>query len=305
LLRPLRLINACRNGAVGYAHDVATSVKRWKSRVFFGNTVDYAANRSGERSWKEARQAYSGPLDRAAHAAFMRDGYRVFDGLLDLPLLERIRGHHCELIGDPEHSYDPYADPKTFEAYNHGRYTGPLPEARRNLKDTSRPLPEIVQLFDDRVVQNVRDCIGANFTLEGAWMWRNTWYPHELIDVFEAHGNRWHFDDQSPDLVHAFIFLQDITEKDGPFQCFDRPYSRYLLSRGFDKEKRRVSVTGGLEDRYFEGSHLKLHTGAFGTMVLCATSFCLHRAGILATGHHRDMLSVTIKPAAEMGLRIP
>jgi len=178
-------------------------------------------------------------------------------------------------------------------------------QAERNLKDASRPLPEIVQLFDDRVVQNVRDCIGANFTLEGAWMWRNTWYPHELIDVFEAHGNRWHFDDQSPDLVHAFIFLQDITEKDGPFQCFDRPYSRYLLSRGFDKEKRRVSVTGGLEDRYFEGSHLKLHTGAFGTMVLCATSFCLHRGGILATGHHRDMLSVTIKPAAEMGLRIP
>ena len=128
-----------------------------------------------------------------------------------------------------------------------------------------------------------------------------------MNEKYELLSERWHFDHQYPDGFTLFFCLSDVTAPaDGPFQAIAAPDTRRLLALGFDASKRKEDPNGGLSQAAIEAvpSFTRL-TGTVGTMMLCHTSYCVHRAGLPEQGHTRDMGMFAFRPTPEMDLRYP
>lgn len=275
-------------------------------RNYYGNTVQYWANVKGADNWTAARKAYDGPLDRAVHEQFMKLGYADVSSAGDMAIIKRVQACFNKAIADPNQSENAFADAESIKYYNHGNYQGPLGEYRRHVRNCHKNFPDHMPLLRGRLAELIQSCLGSHFHIESVHAYRNTYCPLKIVEHFEPHASRWHFDDQVADGMRLFVYLTDVTPLHGPFQCFDRGYSRYLLRKGFSKEARKSSVTGGLPAQLFETPRLKSNTGPAGTMVLCATSYCMHRAcEMLGEGNHRDVLMYNLRPALTSFERIP
>lgn len=274
------------------------------SKYFYGNTVEHYANVEGRKNWQKAKTFFvrSGDpqsrhhFDLGLHRQYSQKGYAVL-GSVDLDVLHVVQQSYLEAIQNPDLSKDTFADPRVLEAYNHGNYQGTLEEYRRHIVEPEVTISNYVELLSDALVYRIQSCFGSYFKTDGLVAWRNSHCPSELLRDFEPHANRWHFDDQYADRAKLFIYLSDVTEEHGPFQNLERDYSRYLLLRGFKKEARKYSATGGLPQKLFSSSKVRKHTGPAGTVIMCATSFCLHRGGELAPGNSRDVIEFSLRPS--------
>jgi len=275
-------------------------------RYYYGNTVQYWANVKGNQNWTAARKAFRKGIDPELHGRFMQLGYANLTEAANMKLIDRFRQAFLKAMADPEQSFNPFADPESLKYYNHGNYQGPLGEYRRHVKDSQRTFPEHATLLEGRLGHLIQSCLGSDFAIESVHGYRNNYCPPHIVEHFEPHASRWHFDDQLPDGMRLFLYLTDVTENHGPFQCFDRSYSRYLLRKGFSKDARKFSVTGGLAGKLFDTPRLASHTGPAGSMILCASSYCLHRAAeMLGPGNHRDVLVYNLRPCVTAQDQVP
>lgn len=278
--------------------------ERLANTYIYGNTVEYYANVIGRDNWKQARHAFKQPFDRKLHRQFITQGYAVLPNAIAPETLQQLCHQYNQVIQDPALSGDPFADETVRNAYNHGGVQQTLPCCKVDIQDPPTSLSIYPDLFNERFIQFLQSCYGSHFMLDNFYAWRNLHAPPELQQHFEFHADRWHFDDQYSDRTKLFIYLTDVTEDDGPFQHFNRADSRRILRHGFQKALRTVSVTGGVADKHFPMHRLIKHTAPAGTAILCLTSFCLHRGGILAPGHHRDVLQFCLRPALQNNLTV-
>jgi hypothetical protein len=267
------------------------------SKYYYGNTLPYQDNVKGSRNWSNARRAFLEPYDRELHEEFRKIGYANLSAGADMATIQSLRRTYEKAIGDPQHSVNPFTDPVLLKAYNHGGYQGPLGEYRRQIIDTPSVFPNYGGLFNDKLIYLIQSCLGSHFSVFTFDANRNIHVPEHIFQHFEPHSNRWHFDHCRADNIAMFVYLSDVTSDHGPFECFDRSYSRFLVRKGYSKEGRSRSVNSGMPTKLLDPSRRKAHTGPAGTIVLCATSFCLHRANNPGQGNQRDVLAFLLCPS--------
>lgn len=284
---------------------VATSPFHMAMRRWFGNTVHYKKNVSGMLNWARARRAFRGEINPRIEEFFGENYYcRLPPGTVNIETMARIRQKYEAMILDDRYSENPFRTNKAlFAKYNHGG-VGEIPDVRRDIVNPGETLPELFQIFDEKLVRALVSCLGSNFQVDQCDAWRNYHCPPEIRDKFEPGNDRWHFDHHVCDRLRLFVNLSDVTSDDGPTSFFDRRYSKFLMFKGYENAKRRESETGGIPPHFFHDNPRMLEvTGPMGSATALFTSYCLHRGGVRKPGHHRDLIAFTMSPSAH--LRIP
>ena len=272
-------------------------LKRKYGGLYYGNTLDYEVNRTARKIYQNSKKMSK--IKPNLDSKFLsKNGYIDFGySNVDQVLMKQIKNEFESAIIDPKYSIYPFDDEKIRAAYNHGGYEGSVREYRRDIIDCSTAIPTITKLIHSiDFIKLIENTIGCKFEYDGIYGWRICHTPDEILQKFEVITNRFHFDGQFPYRFKIFIYLNDVTEKNGPFQHFSKFYSKFLLWKGFKEEFRTKAMTGNLPANIANSKHLIKHVGSLGSMVLCATSFCLHRAGEPAFDYYRDILQICVIP---------
>jgi hypothetical protein len=278
-----------------------------KNVRYFANDLDRAVNEEGLRRIREAKASFDTPgIDKGMRREYERNQSSHLPGVqFDRTKFERVRLRAVSALSDATLS------PCSFLHGSQAERQG-IPrevithDVRRYTSDVAKAIPDVMKLLNPEIVQAIRSSIGSNFLIEDVFLTRNYHLEPEINSRYELLSDRWHCDHQCPDGFSLFVCLSEVTEADGPFHLISAEDSRVVLSRGFDAAARKESPTGRLRPQDFEnlGSYARL-VGPPGTMVLCHTSYCLHRAGVPEAGHIRDMMIFTFRPSVKMDLTWP
>ena len=271
-----------------------------KSYLFYGNTLDYEANVIGRQNHRKSRRQFRGTYVKSFYKKYWQDGYYLAGQIFDNTLITRIQREYLHALQDDELSNNGFDDETIRSNYNYGGYIGSHKGFRRDITDARRAMPSALQLLDQEQFRELLTNIyGSDFKLDGMVAWRIYHVPKEISKKFELTTDRLHFDDHYSDTVKVFICLSDVTDEDGPFQFFPRRFSRDLLWKGFKKELRSTSATGGLASGFVDVPDLIRHVGRTGEVAFCSTPYCLHRAAETAPGRYRDVLQLVFRPCAD------
>lgn len=300
ILLLVSLITACVVGVFVYKMGFQSfkDIRVFAESLWYGNTVEGYANKIGLKNWEDAI-VESGFPSSEIHKQFLRDGYVVLGQIFDPKDIESLQKEFNHAITSSEFSTNIYDDENVRKAQNYNNFEGDVSSYRRDIKDCARALPTVVKLWNNeqfkKTLQQILRCDYAPDD-PSVLSWRICHVPQHIAEQFEINTNRFHFDDQYVDRIKVFIYLSDVTQDDGPFQHFPKQYSRRLILKGFQKNKRVTSPTGGLDPDIVNSDKLIKHTGKAGTVIVCATSLCLHRAGEPEVGHWRDLVQLSIRP---------
>lgn len=289
------------------ADPMKKAVKRLKNKVLdaiapykYGNYLPYQPNRIGELNWQAAKKRYQAinkAYDKHIHQQFITNGFIVLDEVVPADILQRLTTEYNAAITDPTQANNPFDDRQQRAPYKYGEVD--LDGVYRlDLMDVAASLPSYQAVFTPGITHAIESCLASHFFIDNAYAWRNYHCPEEVKQHFEPHSNRWHFDSQYADRIKMFVYLTDVDEGDGGFECISRPHSRHILAQGFKRENRKLSTESGLAPSLFYGEHTHQIKGKKGSILLCLTSFCIHRAGHVDQDHQRDVLQFCLRPNA-------
>jgi hypothetical protein len=131
----------------------------------------------------------------------------------------------------------------------------------------------------------------GNFKVTRFYFGRNYHVPNQILDKQEVFSNRWHCDGDNTTFVKLFLYLSDVTEKDGPFHIQGKKRTKELIKMGFGNRNNYKISTEELDK---DVTKLK---GQKGTIFLCNCQMGLHRAGVPDIGHYRDHIIIQFGPS--------
>ncbi len=162
------------------------------------------------------------------------------------------------------------------------------------VKDLASVVPEVQEILTDEIVAAVENYHQAHIRVSTVKCYRNSAVPEAVYAQREMHSNHWHFDHhRGAGLIKIFYLVDDVTDEDGPFCLQPRPRSVFFMRNGFgDRDDYRVPDSL-LEDP----DHMIKLTGPAGTVMVCDTTVCLHRASKVAAGRDRDIVQFQLMPS--------
>jgi hypothetical protein len=267
----------------------ARLVPGW-SRPLFGTDASLQAVLKGRLALRRNRRL-AGVRVPAAHADVVRRmddiGFAELGRPYDASLLRAIAGDFERITSDDAAWKFRYTSSGDIHSADGEAVRERLPDqmVHRDLIDPVRRIPAIIELLDHRTVELIEACYRTHFRLTNVSYWRNYHVPPAISRAREVgYSNYWHHDGHAVDTLKLFIVMSDVTEQDGPFHVLPKEDSRRIVRRSFN---RKEMGHGGPEIDALQPFRL---IGPAGTSALCNTTLCLHRAGIPAPGHQRDLL---------------
>ena len=118
------------------------------------------------------------------------------------------------------------------------------------------------------------------------YCWRTVHVPEDKV-LEKEFGSAywWHTDRHRTDLLKVFVYLTDVGEDCGPFTFLSKRETKNFYRRSFE---HRASI----KIKNLEGQREFL--GKAGSIALCNTTVCLHRAGVPTIGKKRDILQLLV-----------
>ena len=156
----------------------------------------------------------------------------------------------------------------------------------RIIRDPNKIFPEVSKLITKDVLAFVSKYYTSHFTISDIKCVRNYHVPLEIRKKFEAFSNFWHNDRDPVSQIKYFVYLTDVTEKDGPFHVQTKDRTKELIEMGFGNRFDYKLPQDILEDP----KHVTKMLGPAGTSFFGNATLCLHRAGDPEEGHFRDLI---------------
>ncbi len=269
------------------ARPIGRPLKRLNERLgrrIFGNTNTLALNLKGTWHIERCRLA-SGRIK--ARPTSIDVGRLKTSGCVQLPerldpeTMADIRAGFEDLIEKPEY-YE--ADEKHGQDRTH---------MHRTISDAHLHIPAIARVLSPNLRAALEQYYGAYFDVMQVVAYRNYAVPAEFAER-GIYSNNWHCDARLPSLLKLMLNISDVTDQDGPFHVVSRERTRTLLTMGF-RNRHDYGLPGDVME---DPQHVVKLTGPPGTGMLCCTYRCLHRAGVPASGRHRDLLRMIFVPSA-------
>lgn len=261
------------------------AVNQYLSRKVGGTNIGYHFHLIGQLKIKNAQRFYKNAVNDSFSQTtlnFRKVGYAAKPTPYPDALIQAIRTKLMALMEDKNNYINQMSS----------GYQG-KEDIRRVLKDPMKCLPELRNLIDQPVIDQIESYFGSYFDIQSVEVWRNYHVPAAEKGGAEVYSDFWHFDQRTIDFVKLFVNLSDVTEDDGPFHIQSRQRSRELLRKGF---KNRKDYGLPLEEMDHP-SHVVKAVGPAGTGLYCNTEVCLHRADIPKKGHFRDIIQFRFIPA--------
>jgi len=163
----------------------------------------------------------------------------------------------------------------------------------RAIKEPEKNFPEIAKVITKDVTDFMSEYYKTNFKIKYIYCGRNYNVPEEIREKHEMFSNFWHMDREKSTELKFFVYLSDVTEKDGPFQIQSKIHSKELVKKGWGNRDHYDISLEELEDT----TYVNKMTGSKGTTIFGNVTTCVHRAGVPEEGHHRDMVQIFFVPS--------
>lgn len=158
--------------------------------------------------------------------------------------------------------------------------------------DFGSELPEINNLFPEKIRDIVRGYYGSYFKPDYVQLYRNYHVPDEVVRKTEIFSNYWHCDGRPSDFLKLFVNLCDVSESHGPFHVISRSDTKNIIGLNYQRDSH------GIANEFIkEKADIVKAVGDAGYSMLANTNMVLHRAGNPAPNNHRDLLVVQLMPA--------
>lgn len=263
-------------------YDARRDANLWLGRAIFGNANPLTLNMRG--FWDLYRFRHSGVVPA------------LFDTNVDVESMRRIgyallsERYSSDLMGAILEKFEELIAAGNYERDKRNTRDGEL--YRYHIADANLFIPEIKNLLNANLRAALRNYYGSHFEVMRVNVWRNLGIT-EVLERQGIYATRWHCDNRRPSVVKLMINLSDVTEKDGPFHIKSRDQTRDAMRRGY----RWRGDYGTAEEVVEDPSTTLRLVGPAGSGILCNTELCLHRAGAVAPGRHRDLISFKFRPA--------
>jgi hypothetical protein len=146
-------------------------------------------------------------------------------------------------------------------------------------------LAEMNLLLTPEINQLITAYFGGPPAVQLSCARRNQHIPSAIAQEYDIYSNSWHCDNEPADRIKMFVALSDISSDCGPLHLLPRPRTRDILKQGFKHRDEYGLPLEVIEDPNF----LITFTAAVGSVMFVNVTQCLHRAGIPALGHYRDI----------------
>lgn len=243
-----------------------------------GNFAGLSGNLKSHRVLREARSGTAwadGPPNDDAQA-LMVDGFRILPQRFDGALIAGLRDEFAVKIDNPEH---------TWSTPNGGYHTA--------FHKPVASLPNITRLLDKTIIDAVESYYQCYLKVTDVMAWRNRHFSPEETGKAEIYSSRWHLDGSQLNTMTYFVSLRELTEDDGPFHVQVKRRTKQLIRRGFARDDYGIPM-----DWLDAPEYVSTVTGPAGTNYCAAVGRVLHRAGIPAEGHIRDVVKFGFAPSS-------
>jgi hypothetical protein len=261
-------------------------VNRKLSRIIAGTDIGLHFHYFGDRNIRRARKTYTPrPNSHPETTRQLKElGYASRPTLYAPALMETIRARFAVGIEDKS----------LYCHQNNTGYKGPA-DVNRAFNMPMKVIPELKDLIDDMVVDQMEAYFGSHFQVFRVVCWRNYHVPAQYLSPgVEVYSNNWHFDQRTTDIAKLFVTVSNVTEDDGPFHIISRQRSRQILQMGYGHRKNYGSIP---QAELENPKYVVKATGPSGTGLFCNTELCMHRADIPKEGHQRDMVQFQFIPS--------
>lgn len=134
----------------------------------------------------------------------------------------------------------------------------------------------------DEILKDLKNFFGSEIYLAGIKIAKN-FYHDGKEDVY---ANKYHLDNNRFTLFKIFILLSDVDLNSGPTNIINIKNTK-LFKKVTNYKSRKLYNELQHENIIFK------NTGNFGDMLLCSTSRCFHKAGVVNKNKSRLMLTLT------------
>ncbi|NKB50508.1 MAG: hypothetical protein GKS02_14220 [Alphaproteobacteria bacterium] len=253
-------------------------------RIVFGNSTTFSRNLEGRLTMARARVASRGhgDLDTSIDSSLIRtQGFAIAPKLFPVELIQTIEDKFSQMLaeGHPATEPRPIIDGVAY---------------RFLLLDAGRYIPATAGLLDENVSNAVRGYFGSNFGVMTLKIWRNLGAEPDVA-AQGIYANNWHCDAQPTSILKMMVNLSDVTEADGPFHVQSRKDTKRIIRAGYGTRENYAGAANIIDN---PNAVVKC-TGPKGSMVLCNTELCMHKAGTVEPGRTRDMLQIELIPSPE------
>lgn len=255
-------------------------------KILFKNTAGLEANLNGRKSRKLVEKYHNKFIPKEHQnpkiVEFQKNGFVDLGNPFDKNVFQKIKEKYNQMIEDDRYSFV------------RSQYQGEV--FSRMLNRAMKLIPEFKDLITNDLLNMFEEHFRGNFQIIYSAAWRNYHVPPEIIKQKEIFSSGWHCDGSNTEEITLFINLSDVNDdNDGPFHLQSKERTKELVRLGFKTRQDPGLSTQVLEDP----NHVKKHIGPAGSAVLGNSSICMHRAGIPAVGHKRDIMQFRIIPSIE------
>jgi hypothetical protein len=269
----MRLLSKARVGVK--KADIWVGTKIFKSKVGFINNVTSAG-----KIVQNADPQLSEQNPELYH--LIKNGFTPFNNSYDKSLILKLQEKFNALMIDDKYSY-PYA------GYNDKIY-------KREMINPAVNFPELSSLITEDVIKIVEGYYtNGCFTIKHIGCGKNYHVPEKIRKDHEMFSNFWHFDFNETSEMKYFVYMSDVTEKDGPFHAQTKSRTQELIKMGFDNRTNYGLPLDVLEDP----KHVQKMKGPVGTSFFGHPAVIVHRAGDPFEGHVRNLVQFEFAPAKE------
>lgn len=250
------------------------------SKTFYGNTTGFMRNMKGRNRVLNKIDENIKNTNPELYSV-IKYGFTKFQNSYDESMVKSLQNKFQDLIENDNYS-------KPIAEYDNKIYS-------RMINEPSKIFPELSKLITNDVLSFLSKYYTSNFTIKHIQCHRNYSVPLEIRKEHEMFSNFWHFDLDPTSQIKYFVYLSDVTEKDGPFHVQSKDRTHELIKMGFGNRTNYKLPQNILEDP----TYVQKMIGPFGTSFFGNATTCLHRAGDLEDDHFRDAITFTIDPADE------
>ena len=276
---------------MGFLKKMSTSIKNPKkaaSIVFnkvdegagkkiFGNTTGVVRSVSGRN---KLDLSFDAELKKTNPELFhlKKHGFTRYDNSYEKSFIDKLSEKFDKLIENDKTSFPI------------GGHKGKI--FARAIKEPEKNFPELEQLLSKDVIEFLSGYYKTNYKVQYIFCGRNYSVPEESKkeDMF---SNVWHMDRNNSSELKYFIFLTDVTKKDGPFTVQSKVRTKELIKAGFGNRDHYDLPLNVLEDSEFVNEM----TGPKGSTLFGNVTTCLHKAGTPDEGHYRDLVQIILIPS--------
>jgi hypothetical protein len=260
-------------------------VDNYLSKFIFKNSAGLKNNLRGRKTAREMekiRKTYRVSFKTDPNVLkFEQVGHVFLGNIYDDSLIKEIAERFNSIIENPDFSFV------------RSQFEGQV--FSRQIRLVHKNIPQIKKLLSQKVIELFESYYKTPIKVIDVYAWRNYHVPAEIAEKHEMFSSYWHCDGRDTTWTKLFVYLTDVTLEDGPFtvQSIDR--TKELMKMGFVNRREPGISNEILEDP----NHVTKYTGKSGATLAANTTVCLHKAGIPAPGHYRDLIQFQIAPSAE------